>query len=113
MEKFELNIYDDNDKVVKTCKANIVDLTMGNVRDLMELFNVEEINDTSELLRKVYKAWKNVTRILGKVFPEVNDEDWDNVKLSELLPMLVYILKDSLKQLFLMFGADSKNEKGA
>ena len=113
MDKLKLNIYDNEGKVVKTCEAKLVDLTMGTIIELMELLNVDNINDTSELLRTVYKAWTEVREILSKVFPDVEDEEWNNVKLSELLPMLVFVLKDSFSMLVGLFGDAAKNIMGA
>jgi hypothetical protein len=108
MENLKINIYDENDNVVKTSEAKIIDLRYGTVRSLMELLNVEDIDNTAELLRTVYRAWNQITAILGKVFPDLVDSDWDNVKLSELLPVLVVILKSSFAQL-LTIPNDSKN----
>lgn len=110
MENLKINVYDENDKVIKTSEAKVIDLRFGTVRSLMELLNVEDIDDTAELLRTVYKAWAQITAILGKVFPDMQDEDWDNIKLNELLPILVIILKSSFVQL-LSIPNDSKNLK--
>ena len=108
MENLKINVYDDEDNVLKTAEAKIVDLRYGTIRNLMELLNVEDINDTGELLKKVYSAWGEVTKILTRVFPEMEDGDWDNVKLSELMPILVIILKSSFVQM-LSIPTESKN----
>lgn len=108
MENLKLNVYNDNDEVIKTAEAKFIDLRFGTIRSLMELLNVEDINDTSELLKKIYSAWNEVIKILSRVFPEMEEGDWDNIKLSELIPMLVVILKSSFVQM-LAIPADSKN----
>lgn len=108
MENLKLNVYNDNDEVIKTAEAKFIDLRFGTIRSLMELLNVEDINDTSELLKKLYSAWNEVIKILSRVFPEMEEGDWDNIKLSELIPMLVVILKSSFVQM-LAIPADSKN----
>lgn len=108
MENLKLNVYNDNDEVVKTAQAKVIDLRFGTVRSLMELLNVEDINDTSELLKKLYSAWNEVIKILSRVFPEMEEGDWDNIKLSELIPLLVIILKSSFVQM-LAIPNDSKN----
>lgn len=99
MEKLVLNIYDDEDNVVKTSEAKIIDLRFGTVRNLMELLNVDDIDDTSELFKTVFGAWSQLTKLLDKVFPDVDADDWENVKLSELIPILVFILKSSFIQM--------------
>lgn len=107
-EKLKICVYDDEDNITKTVEAEVIDLRFGTIRKLMELLNVEDINDTAELLRKVYAAWGQVTKVLTKVFPEMEENDWDNIKLSELMPVLVVILKTSFVQM-LNIPNDSKN----
>ena len=114
MDKLILNVYDDSDNITKTCEANVIDLRFGTIRSLMELLNVENVTDTSELLKSIYGAWGQITRILSGVFPEMEEVDWENVKLSELLPILVEILKSSFAQILTIpKDNDEKNLKRA
>lgn len=108
MENLKLNVYDENDNIIKTSEAKMIDLRFGTIRSLMELLKVDDINDTTQLLRTVYSAWAQVISILSKVFPDMEEEDWENIKLSELLPMLVAILKSSFAQI-LTIPTDEKN----
>lgn len=108
METLKLNVYDEKDNVVKTSEAQIIDLRFGTIRSLMELLNVDDIDDTSQLLKTVYGAWGQIITIIGRVFPDMTEEDWENIKLSELLPILVTILKSSFAQI-LTIPNDSKN----
>ena len=43
MENMKLNIYDENDNIVKTSEARFIDLRFGTIRSLMELLKVEDI----------------------------------------------------------------------
>lgn len=97
--ELEINVYDDDDQVIKKVKANTVDLRFGQVSAIIELVNVESINDSGELLKTVHGAWKQLRKILSKVFPDMTEEDWENVKISELLPVTVAILKDSFAKM--------------
>lgn len=99
MEELTLNIYDENDKVIKTCKAQFTDIRFGAIRKLMALLNIENVEDTYQLLKIVYEAWDRLTAILSKCFPDITDEDWDNVKLSELMPVLVSIIKSTFAKM--------------
>lgn len=108
MENLKLNVYDENDNIIKTSEAKMIDLRFGTIRSLMELLKVDDINDTTQLLRTVYSAWAQVISILSKIFPDMEEEDWENIKLSELLPMLVAILKSSFAQI-LTIPTDEKN----
>lgn len=112
MEELKINIYDENDSVIKEATAKAVDLRFGTIRRLMELLNVEDIEDTSQLLKTVYGAWETITKILSKAFPEMTDEDWDGVKLGELLPIILKIIKYSLKEVQ-SIPTDSKNQTRA
>lgn len=106
--ELKLNVYDDENKVVKTATAEVMELKFGSIRSLMKLLNIDDINDTAQLLKVVYEAWEQLTKILNSCFPEMTDEDWDNVKVSELVIVLVAILKYSFTQM-LSIPTDSKN----
>ena len=99
MEELVLNIYDEDDKVVKTCKAQFVELKFGAIRSLMKLLKVDEIENNLELMNTIYEAWDKLTKILSKCFPDITDADWDNVKMSELVPVVVSILKSSFAKM--------------
>lgn len=99
MNEFTLNVYDDSGEIVKTCKAVEVDIEFGMIRSLMELLNVESVNDTGDLLRIIYSAWNDVTKVLTRCFPEMEDEDWEHVRLKELVPLVWGILKYSFSEI--------------
>lgn len=106
--EIKLNVYDEENKIVKTSTAEVIELKFGPIRKLMKLLNVDDINDTAQLLKAVYGAWDELTKILNKCFPDMTDEDWDNVKLQELIPALVAILKYSFSEM-LTIPTDPKN----
>lgn len=108
MDELILNVYDDENNIVKTCKAELIELKFGSIRRLMKLLNIEDINDTVQLLKTVYSAWDQLTKVLNSCFPDMTDEDWDNVKVSELIPTLITIFKYSFTQM-LSIPKDSKN----
>lgn len=108
MEKLVLNVYDDEDNIVKTSTAELIELKFGSIRKLMKLLNIDNIDDTSELLKVLYGAWEQITKVLTGCFPDMTDEDWDNVKVSELIPVLMGILKYSFTQM-LTIPTDPKN----
>ena len=106
--EIKLNVYDEKNNIVKTSTAEVIELKFGPIRKLMKLLNVDDINDTAQLLTAVYGAWDELTKILNKCFPDMTDEDWDNVKLQELIPALVAILKYSFSEM-LTIPTDPKN----
>ena len=107
-DKMIINVYDDEGNVIKTCEAVSVKLKFGAIRSLMELLNVENIENSTELLKTIYSAWEELISILNKCFPEMEYEDWDNVELNELIPVTVDILKYSFGEI-LNIPRDSKN----
>ena len=103
-----LNVYDGYGDITKTVTANTVDLEFGTIRSIMELLNIDSIDDTDELLKTVYGAWDNLVLILNRCFPDMDYEDWEHVKLKELMPVLINILKYSFGEI-LTIPNDSKN----
>ncbi len=106
--ELKITVYDDNDNVMKECTAQTVDVKFGQVAAIMELLDVESVEDSVQMMRMIKKAWKQLVRILSKIFPDMEDDDWNNVSLKELLPVLILILRDSFKEM--MAIPKSKNE---
>ena len=91
-----IKVYDDDDKVIKEVEANIVDIRMGTIRKLFALAGIEEVEDMASMLKMVNQAWGSLTKILDKIFPNMTEDDWDGVKINELFPIVVRIVKRSL-----------------
>lgn len=111
MEKnkiFIINVYDNDNNVIKSCSAVDASLKFGAIRSIMKLLKIDDINDTGALLKVIYDAWEQLTAILNQCFPDMAEEDWDNVKLDELVPVVVGILKVSFGKI-LTIPSDSKN----
>lgn len=95
----EIKVYDEKGQVVKTCKAEPIDLEFGAIRSIMQLLNIEDVTSTTELLKTVYDAWEQLTRLLTLCFPGMEYKDWEHVKAKELLPVLVDIVKYSFREI--------------
>ena len=104
----KLNVYDENENILKTVEAHLIDIRFGTIKKLLKVLEIEQIDDTSELFKTLYSSWKAVTTILSRVFPQMEEDDWDGVKLSELLPVLLAIFRGSFAQLS-NIPVDSKN----
>lgn len=104
----KLNVYGENNEVTKTVEAQFVDIKMGTIRRLMKLLNVDDIEDTATLLKVIYGAWEQLIKILDEVFPDMEEDDWDNVNVSELMPILIDVLKGSFAKM-LTIPNDPKN----
>lgn len=106
--KLSLNVYDEKGEIKKTCEARTVDLEFGTIRALMKVLNVDKMNDSAELLSILYGAWEQVIEVLNKCFPDMEQEDWEHVKVKELLPIVLSILKTSFAEI-LSIPKDPKN----
>ena len=107
-ESYEINVYDKDKKIIKTCTAIDCDIRFGSVRKIMALLDLDDINDTSALLRTIYGAWDQTTKVLSECFPDMQEEDWDNVLIEDLIPVIVGIAKSSITKI-LGVPSDSKN----
>lgn len=104
-----LKVYEEDMATVKKeCKAEMVKIPFGTIRKLMQLFNVDNIDDTSAIMGIVMTSWTNVISILDKVFPEVSEEDWDTVDTKELIQVVYQLLKNVAVE-FMSIPTDPKN----
>lgn len=94
-----LNVYDVEGNVIKTVEAENLDIEFGHIRSIMRLLDVDNINDTWALLKTVYSAWDKLTEVLSQVFPDMEEEDWEHVKIKELVPELLEIVRDSFAEI--------------
>lgn len=109
MDNLILNVYaDDGKTVAKVCKASTYDLMFGTVMKLMELLKIEDMGNQAEMLRTIYNAWGEIQTVLTAVFPDVADDDWQHVKVKELLPLIIKIAKYSVSEMFAI-PTDGKN----
>lgn len=99
MDNIKLNVYNENGEITKEVEAKMIDLEFGTIRSLMELMSIETIEDTSSLMFILYDAWDEITSVLNMIFPEMDHDDWEHVKLKELIPMLIEIMKYSFSEI--------------
>ena len=107
-EVFEIKVYDKDNKVVKTCKAVDASLKFGAVRKIMALLDIDNINDSGAVFKAVYGAWDQLTEVLSQFFPDMEDSDWDNVYVEELIPVVWGIAKSVLSKIMTVPN-ESKN----
>lgn len=106
-EKLEISVFDENGEIIKKCEAKFIDLEFGTIRKMMKLLNIENTDSTTSLLSNIYDAWDELTVVLSQCFPEMETEDWEHVKIKELLPIFIKIIKKSISEI--MRGEEEKN----
>lgn len=97
--KFEINVYDKQGNIVKTCSAEPMDLTFGNVRTLMKVLNVDNIHDTSDIMKIIFSAWETLVDVLDGCFKGMERSDWEYVRMKELAPVIMSMLRYSFAEM--------------
>ena len=99
----KLNIYktENGSKIIeKTYTATEFDLMFGTVEDILNLMNVGDAkNDTDLMLqiaKSVGKCCSQLRPLLMDVFPGVTDEELTRTKVKEIVTVVMTILKNAL-----------------
>lgn len=107
-EKLELQVKDKKGNVIKTVEANTFDVYFGTIDNLMQLLDIDEQTSSFELLKKITKAWDEVTELLGDIFPGMSEQDWKYVRMNDLVPIVLQIVKYTFLEI-MTIPSDSKN----
>lgn len=97
--ELKLKIYDENNEVKREVKAEFVDIKTGTIRRMMRLLKIDDIDNTAELFKLVSQVWDELVKVLDQIFPDVTEEEWDYVSLSDLMPIVINVLKASFTQM--------------
>ena len=94
-----INVYDDEGHIIKQAEAKPTSIRFGAVRKIMKLLQIENANDTWDIIKIVSDVWDELTALLSRCFPEMEDSDWDKVKLEDLIPAILAIVTSSFNEL--------------
>lgn len=98
--EIKLNVYNEDMETVKEVHtAKLVKIPFGLVRKLMGLFNVDNLENTTQILEVVGNSWEQVIEVIGRVFPEIEEKDWDFVDTGELTQAVLGVLKYAFKEI--------------
>mgnify|MGYP006952324057 CR=1 FL=1 len=103
-----LPVKDRSGKVIKEVQADTFDIRFGTIDKLMELLDIDEDTSSFELLKKVSTAWREVTDILSDIFPDMEKDDWRYVRLNDLVPVILQVVKYTFSEI-MEIPSDSKN----
>lgn len=105
----KITVYENNMKdVKKVLEAEDAKIPFGLARRTVGLFNEEKLNDTGYVMETVTKSWDDLAQLLGRIFPDATEEDWDTVDLTELVQVVKDFLLLKLKKL-IGIPVDEKN----
>lgn len=102
MGQITINIYDKKKKLAKTLEADGYDLMLGTVEDFMGIIDVDKLGDNMEVAKMVVAGYDQIKPLLMDVFPDLTDEDYRNIKVSDLVKTIVqlgYAVVDTFKNL--------------
>ena len=93
MAKIKLDIYDkfDKTKIEKTLEVEGYDLMMGTIDDFVAIIDLDKINDRTEVAKMAAKGYKQIKPLIMDIFPELQDEDYRNIKMNDLIRLIVQI----------------------
>jgi hypothetical protein len=107
-EKLTLQVKDKKGEVIKVVEANTFDIYFGTIDSLMQLLDINEDTSSFDLLKKISTAWGEVTSLLGEIFPDMTDEDWKFVRINDLVPIVLQVVKYTFLEI-MTIPSDSKN----
>ena len=108
----KLNIYEKK-QIVKTYEVEKYDLMFGVVEDVAEALDLDSLKSGSnaEIIKMVgnmvFKSMDTIKELMKDIFDGLTDEELKNVKVSEIVDVIVDVVQFTILQLKL--GAKGKN----
>ena len=110
----KLNVY-DHKQIAKTYTAETYDLLFGTVEDIISLIDVDVfkngIDDKefyTSVLVLIVKGFDLFKPLLKDIFDGLTDDELRNVKIAEIVPVIIDVIKYAFAQMGLS-GAAGKN----
>ena len=110
----KLNIYEKK-QVVKTYETDTYDLMFGTIEDVAEAVNLDSLTTGSdvEIIKMggnlVLNSMGTVKNLLKDIFDGLTDEELKNTKVSEIVTVLIDVVKYTIVQLDFGVGNKRKN----
>ena len=91
MSEIKLNIFakGEKEKPVKTLKADGYELMLGTIEDFLQVIDVDKLNDNMAVARMVLEGFGQIKPLLKDVFPELTDEDFKGIKVTDLVQTIM------------------------
>ena len=109
----KLNIYNKKN-ITKTYTTESYDIMFGTVEDLLNLIDLEKFNNSKNdmefikvVTEAVVKGFDVIKPLLKDIFEGLTDDELRNTKISEIVNILVSIIKITMTQI--TSGTKTKN----
>lgn len=112
MADITLNIYGKNKQIIKTLEADGYDLMMGTVEDFISIIDLDKANDPIAVARMLGAGYEQIKPLLRDIFPDMTDEDFRGVRLTDLVGTAMQICTSVVKGIRLT-STNAKNRAGA
>lgn len=100
----KINIYNKKE-IVKTYEAETYNLTFGVVEDFLELVKVDKLESMNKeditmlLIKAIPNSLPVFRELLKDVFDGITDEELRNVKVSEIITVMIDVIKFAFSEL--------------
>ncbi|MCI7304110.1 MAG: hypothetical protein SOR93_11010 [Clostridiales Family XIII bacterium] len=93
----KLDIKNNAGEVVKTFETDTVTIKYGIIRDFVKIIDMDKLDDDMAVFGMLTEAFEPFEKLLKSIFPDLTDEDLDNIDVVDLVPLfqelLVYIMR--------------------
>lgn len=104
--EMKLNIY-RNREIEKTYTAETYDLMFGTVEDIINLIDLDALSNKENsgdfiaaVSNIVVKGFEHFKPLLKDIFVGLTDEELRRVKISEIIPVIMNVIKFTFAQSF-------------
>ena len=100
----KINIYNKKE-IIKTYEADTYNLTFGVVEDFLELVKVDKLESMNKeditmlLIKAIPNSLPVFRELLKDVFDGITDEELRNVKVSEIITVMIDVIKFAFSEL--------------
>lgn len=110
--EMKLNVYNGRE-IEKTYVAETYDILFGTLEDIINIIDIEALSNREEsvdfiaaVAKIVVKGFDQFKPLLKDIFPGLTDEELRRVKVSEIVPVVINVVKYAFSQ---SFGGNTKN----
>lgn len=109
----KLNIYNDNDEIVKTYEKENFKLKFGTIEDIIKAIDLDGLKNGSDneiisiVTNLVITSLDTVKDLMKKIFNGLTDEDLRNTGIDDMAQVLIDVIKYTISRL--SFGTKGKN----